>query len=168
MSTDKKDDAKKPDSKDGDAPKKKGGMAGALIGVVVSAVLAGGAAYGGAKAASGGGEHHEAPPKPKFHPPGPTVALEPFIANLPDKDGKNHAVKVTIAIELAREAQEDAFKVFTPRIRDVTLSYIRGLSFEQMANKDAADKMRKELLEKWQAIGATDAQQVLITDLITQ
>jgi flagellar basal body-associated protein FliL len=166
--SDKKDDAKKAETKEAEPPKKKGGMAGALIGVVVSAVLAGGAAYGGAKAASGGHHEPEPPPKPKFHPPGPTVPLEPFIANLPDKEGKNHAVKVTIAIELAREAQEDAFKVFVPRVRDVTLSYIRGLSFEQIANKDATEKMRKELLEKWQTVGAVDAQQVLITDLITQ
>ena len=54
------------------------------------------------------------------------------------------------------------------RVRDVTLSYIRGLTFEQIASNDATEKMRKELLEKWQAVGATDAQQVLITDLITQ
>ena len=166
--SEKKDDAKKAETKEGDAPKKKGGMAGALIGVVVSAALAGGAAYGGAKAASGGHHEPEPPPKPKFHPPGPTVPLEPFIANLPDKEGKNHAVKVTIAIELAREAQEDAFKVFVPRVRDVTLSYIRGLTFEQIANKDATEKIRIEVLEMWQAVGATDAQQVLITDLITQ
>lgn len=166
--SDKKEDAKKAETKDGEAPKKKGGMAGALIGVVVSAVLAGGAAYGGAKAASGGHHEEEPPPKPKFHPPGPTVPLEPFIANLPDKEGKNHAVKVTIAIELAREAQEDPFKVFVPRVRDVTLSYIRSLTFEQIASNDATEKMRKELLEKWQNVGATDAQQVLITDLITQ
>ncbi len=166
--SEKKDDAKKADTKEAEPPKKKGGMAGALIGVVVSAVLAGGAAYGGAKAASGGHHEPEPPPKPKFHPPGPTVPLEPFIANLPDKEGKNHAVKVTIAIELAREAQEDAFKVFVPRVRDVTLSYIRSLSFEQIASNDATEKMRKELLEKWQAVGAVDAQGVLITDLITQ
>ncbi len=168
MSADKKEEPKKPDGKEGaeGAPKKKGPL-GVVVGVVLSAVLAGGAAYGGARAASGGHTQKE-PPKPKFHPPGPTVPLEPFIANLPDTDGKNHAVKVTIAIELVREAQEDQFKIYIPRVRDVTLTYIRGLTFNQIVEKDSTEKMRRELIEKWHAIGATDAHQVLITDLITQ
>ena len=78
---------------------KKGGSSMVIVGVVLSAVLAGGAAYGGARAASKPADHHE-PEKPKFAPPGPTVPLEPFIANIPDAEGKPRAIKLTIAIEL--------------------------------------------------------------------
>lgn len=150
------------------APEKKGGksgLVGALIGGVLSAALAAGAAYGGAKAAN-----HQPPTvievvAPK--PPGVTVALEPFLANVPDEEGKMHAVKLTLAIELRHEAKEDEFKPFLPRIRDSTLSYVRGLTYEQVQG-DGMDEIRKILLERYQALGAMGAERVLVTDLITQ
>lgn len=170
--SEKKEDPKKDDAKkdEHDKPKgKKGGAAGVIVGVVLSAVLAGGAAYGGAKAASKPGEHHEEPvEKPKYLPPGLTVPLEPFIANIADEEGKPHAIKVTIAIELAREAKEEEFKVFVPRVRDITLTYLRNQTFEQMTDQESTEKMKTELIEKWHSVGATAAQKVLITDLITQ
>ncbi len=146
---------------------KKGGSSMVFVGVVLSAVLAGGAAYGGARAASKPAAHAE-PEKPKYVPPGPTVPLDPFIANIPDAEGKPRAIKLTIAVELAREAKEDEFKVFIPRVRDVTLAYLRSQTFDRIADSENTDVMRKELLAKWQAVGATAASQVLITDLITQ
>ncbi len=146
---------------------KKGGSSMVIVGVVLSAVLAGGAAYGGARAASKPANHQE-PEKPKFAPPGPTVPLEPFIANIPDAEGKPRAIKLTIAIELTRESKEDDFKVFIPRVRDVTLAYLRSQTFDRIADQENTDAMRKELIARWHAVGAVAASQVLITDLITQ
>jgi flagellar basal body-associated protein FliL len=154
----------KPEAK----PEKKGGKSGlfgALFGGVVSAVLAAGAAYGGARAAN-----HQPPTvievvAPK--PPGVTVALEPFLANVPDEEGKLHAVKLTLAVELRHEAKEDEFKAFVPRVRDSTLGYVRGLTFEQVQG-DGMDEIRKTLLERYHALGAMGAERVLVTDLITQ
>jgi flagellar basal body-associated protein FliL len=137
---------------------KKGGSTMVLVGVVLSAVLAGGAAYGGARAAS----------KPHDQPPGPTVDLEPFIANITDSEGKPHAIKMTIVIELTREGKAEEFKVFIPRVRDVTLAYLRSQSFDRIVDQENTDVLRKELLAKWHGVGATEAHQVLITDLITQ
>ena len=146
---------------------KKGGSSMVIVGVVLSAVLAGGAAYGGARAASKPANHQE-PEKPKSAPPGPTVPLEPFIANIPDAEGKPRAIKLTIAIELTRESKEDDFKVFIPRVRDVTLAYLRSQTFDRIADQENTDAMRKELIARWHAVGAVAASQVLITDLITQ
>jgi flagellar basal body-associated protein FliL len=146
---------------------KKGGSTMVLVGVVLSAVLAGGAAYGGARAAAKPTDHPE-PEKPKYQPPGPTVDLEPFIANIPDSEGKPHAIKMTIVIELGREAKAEEFKVFIPRVRDITLGYLRSQSFDRIVDQENTDVLRKELLAKWHGVGATDATQVLITDLITQ
>lgn len=161
----KKDEAPAAGKKDAGA--KKGGAGGAIIGIVLSATLAGGAAFGGARAAlhSQGGHEEE---KPKLKPPGPTVPLEPFLANVQDEAGKSHAIKVTVAIELDREQKEDEFKVYVPRVRDVTLSHLRELKYEELANPATAEQMRKELLERWHQVGAIGAQQVLITDLIIQ
>ena len=144
----------------------KGGLVGVLVGGVISAVLAGGAAYGGARAAN-----HKPPTvievvAPK--PPGVTVPLEAFLANVPDEDGKPHAVKLTIAVELRHEAKEDEFKAFVPRVRDATLSYVRSLTFEQVQGDQGMEGIRKDLLEKYHALGAMGAERVLVTDLITQ
>ena len=144
---------------------KKGGAGAMLVGVVVSAVLSGGAAFGGARAAS------KAPKQEAeiihVHPPGPTVSLEPFLASVPDATGKVHAVKLTLAIELGREAKEEEFKAFIPRVRDAILSYLRTMTFEKLADKEGIETLRKELLERLKTVGA-EAEQMLVTDLITQ
>jgi flagellar basal body-associated protein FliL len=144
----------------------KSGLVGVLVGGVISAVLAAGAAYGGARAAN-----HQPPTvievvAPK--PPGVTIPLEPFLANVPDEDGKPRAVKLTIAVELRHEAKEDEFKAFVPRVRDATLSYVRGLTFEQIQGDQGLDGIRKDLLERYHGLGALGAERVLVTDLITQ
>jgi flagellar basal body-associated protein FliL len=163
--SEKKEDAK-PAADEAEGGKKGGGTM-VLVGVVLSAVLAGGAAYGGARAASKPHDQPE-PEQPKYQPPGPTVDLEPFIANITDSEGKPHAIKMTIVIELTREGKAEEFKVFIPRVRDVTLAYLRSQSFDRIVDQENTDVLRKELLAKWHGVGATEAHQVLITDLITQ
>lgn len=163
--SDKKEETK-PDA-DKSAGGRRGGNSMVFVGVALSAVLAGGAAYGGARAASKPAAHAK-PEKPKYVTPGPTVPLDPFLANTQDSEGKPRAIKLTIAIELAKDAKEDDFKVFLPRVRDVTLAYLRAQSFERLTDQEDTDAVRKELLAKWHAVGATSASQVLITDLITQ
>ncbi|NUO53433.1 MAG: flagellar basal body-associated FliL family protein [Polyangiaceae bacterium] len=149
------------------APKpSKSGLIGALIGGVLSAGISGGAAYGGARAASS----HEAPviEVVAAKPPGATIALEPFVAHVADADGKQRALKLTLAVELRHEASEDEFKPFIPRVRDATLSYVRGLSYEQLQGDEGMETIRKDLLEKFQALGVHGAERILVTDFITQ
>ena len=169
----KKDEAKKDGApKEVPAePKKGGGPLGVIVGVVLSAGLAGGAAYGGARAATGkAGEGHAVEEiKPKAKPPGITVQLDPFLANVVDEQGKPHAVKLTVAVELSHDVKtEDEFKPFVPRLRVATISYVRSQSFEQFSDQDAVEKMRKDLLAKWHEAGAIAAERVLVTDLLAQ
>ena len=145
--------------------KKSGGGAAALVGMVLSAVLSGGAAFAGVRVASA---HHAAPDAPKVRPPGATVVLDPFIANVPDAQGKPRAVKLTIAVELDADTKDEEFKVFIPRARDAVLNYFRGVSYEDLTNKDGVDKARGDLLEQLHSVGAHAAERVLITDLISQ
>jgi flagellar basal body-associated protein FliL len=148
------------------APKSGGGKMGAIIGIVLSAAISGGAAFGGVKLAS----KASTPPVEvvKATPPGPTVMLDPFIANVADKEGKTHAVKLTIAIELERDAKDEEFKIFIPRARDAVLSYIRTVTYEELGSKEGVDGIRAEILERLHAAGAMPAQRVLVTDLISQ
>jgi flagellar FliL protein len=150
-----------------DAAPKKGGAGGMLVGVLLSAVLSGGAAFGGARIA-GKGAAHPAEAVAAVKPPGATLVLEPFIANISDAEGKPHALKITLAIELTREMKEEEFKPFIPRIRDAVLSYLRSLTAEKLAEPQGLETIRKELIEKLHAVGAAGAEQVLVTDLISQ
>lgn len=145
--------------------KKKGG-ASAIVGVVVTALLSGGAAFAGVKVASG--SSHAAPERAHVAPPGPTVAMEPFIATLLDAEHHPHAVKLTLAIELTHDGKEEEFKAFLPRARDAILAYVRGLTLEAVASPEGVEELRKELLERIHAVGAHAADHILVTDLITQ
>lgn len=157
-----------PDTKPTETEPKKHGHS--PLAWIVSAVLAGAAAFGGAgaavkyapRASAATAEH-----KKELTPPGPTVALEPFLVSIPDANKHAHAMKLTLAVEFDATAKEEAVKSFTPRIRDALLSHIRTLAFEDAESKNT-EKLRAELLESCRKAGATSAERVLITDLVTQ
>jgi flagellar basal body-associated protein FliL len=148
-----------------------GGKPGPL-GMILPAVLAAAAAFGGAKVA--GAQH--APPAAEhaqaIKPPGPTLALEPFLLAVTDANKKAHPMKVTIAIEFESggkgEEKDDALKALTPRIRDAALGYLRSLTYDAVIDPAGGDKMRTELLERLRSSGAPAAEHVLITDLVLQ
>src|SRR5688572_32084403 len=73
----------------------------APLGWLVCGAIAGAAAFGGTRGAiklgvpaAAAAEHHE-PAKP----PGPTIALEPFLVQVADAHGKPHPLKMTVAVE---------------------------------------------------------------------
>jgi len=150
-------------------PEKKGGGAAVMVGLIAPALLAAGAAFGGVKLA--GGAHakpaHEAEPA-AVQAPGPTVALDPFVAAIADEAQRPHAMKVTLAIELKHGGKEEEFKAFVPRARDATLSYLRDLRYEDVVDNSKTDEMRRDILVRLRAVGASSAEQVLITDLVVQ
>jgi flagellar basal body-associated protein FliL len=149
----------------------KGGGAGPVLGIVLPALVAGLAAFGGAKVA---GTHQASSSAPSSEaseaekPPGPTLALDPFLLAIPDANKKTHAMKVTLAIEFAANAKEESLKTMVPRIRDSTLGYLRTLAYDDAFDASASEKMRTQILERVRASGAADAQHVLITDLVVQ
>ncbi|MGD0677173.1 MAG: flagellar basal body-associated FliL family protein [Polyangiaceae bacterium] len=140
-----------------------------IVGMVLPAVLAAAAAFGGAKVA---GAHHAAAapvehPVEAPKPPGPTLALEPFVVTIPDANKKVHPMKVTIAIEFGPTAKEEELKPLVPRVRDSALSYFRTLTYDEVVDPAASDKIRPEVLERLKTAG-TGAERVLITDLVVQ
>ena len=146
-----------------------GGKPG-LFGMLLPAVLAAGAAFGGAKVA---GAQHATPPAEhpqSSKPPGPTLALDPFLLSVADANKKAHPMKVTLAIEFesGKEEKDEALKALTPRIRDATLAYLRTQAYEGVLDPAGGDKMRAELLERLRSSGAPSAEHVLITDLVVQ
>jgi flagellar basal body-associated protein FliL len=143
--------------------------------LILPAVLAGAAAFSGVRL----GAAHAAAPAPQAEqhaaalpPPGPTVALDPFLVVTLDSSKKTHAMKVTLAVEFEgngkEESKEDALKGFVPRIRDAALSYLRVMTYEDAMDSNHSDKMRADLLDKFRAAGAVGAARVLVTDLVVQ
>lgn len=154
-------------------PAKKGGAIGAILGIVLPALLSAGGAFGGVKAAGHGGHApaaHAPEPGPRHEPrpPGPTIALEPFLVSVPDANKKPHPLKLTVAIEFESTAKEDTLKSYMPRIRDAILSHMRQLTYEQAIDQEHPHKFREELLERVHKSGAVAAERVLITDLVSQ
>jgi flagellar basal body-associated protein FliL len=138
------------------------------LALILPAILAGAAAFGGARAAvahAAAPTDHAAEHAEK--PPGPTVTLEPFLVTIPDGVKKSHPMKVTLAVEFDPATKEEALKAFIPRIRDASLSYMRGLTYEQAADPKT-EQMRVDFLNRIHAAGAGTATQVLITDLVVQ
>ena len=147
----------------------KSSAATGILKFLVSALLAAGAAYGGARGAAA---HAPAPAaeshKAEAQPPGPTVALDPFLVTVPDAKGKGHAMKLSIAVEFEHTQKEEGLKPFAPRIRDAILSYVRGLTHEDASDGAHMEKLRADLLERCHTAGATGAVRVLITDFVIQ
>ncbi|MDB4947092.1 MAG: hypothetical protein JWP97_6626 [Labilithrix sp.] len=151
-----------------------------IMKMLIPALLAAGASYGGARAASAHAPAAapEAPVERRREPkpPGPTVALDPFLLTILDAKGKGHAMKLTIAIEFEKpekgggeEGKEgEAMKPFAPRIRDAILSYVRAMSYEEASDGAHMEKVRTEMLERCHGAGAVDAVKILVTDFVLQ
>ena len=158
---------------------------GGIVKLIIPALLAAGAAYGGTRAAAAhttvvvqaAAKEDESPRHREPKPPGPTVALDPFLVTITDAKGKGHVMKMTIAIEFEKpekggggeEGKEnDVLKPFAPRIRDAILSYVRSMSFEDASDGNHMEKVRTEMLERCHGAGAADAVRVLVTDFVLQ
>jgi flagellar FliL protein len=153
------------------AAKSKGGALPMILGFILPALLAGAGSYGGARAAgraAGGGGHGEAAPAAEVHPPGPTIALDPFLVSISDAAKRSHPMKLTVAVEFEGKVKEDTLKAYTPRIRDAVLGHMRTMAFEDAVDQQHTDKLRSDLLERCRKAGAVGAERVLITDLVSQ
>lgn len=151
-------------------PKKKGGAA-LVIGIIIPALASAGAAFGAVKITNKGPQREhvvEVVVHKEMKPTGPTVNLDPFLVNVPDEKKKIHPFKLTIAVEFEDHTKEEMVKGYTPRIRDAVLSHVRTMSFEEAVDQGHTDKLKAELLHRVQEAGATSAEKILITDMVTQ
>ena len=59
-------------------------------------------------------------------------------------------------------------KTFMPRIRDAVLTYLRGMSYEEISEPTHLQKIRVELLAHCKEAGVEQAEKILITDFVIQ
>ncbi len=172
--------ADKPDKQPA-APAASSRGGGAILAIVVPALAAAAATFGGTfwstRMVAARCGTHEPVAVASAHvesakPPGPTLALDAFLLNIPDANKKAHPSKVTMAVEFAEDSKiakdEAALKALTPRLRDAVLSYLRRLTYEELSDPAANEQLRSELIFRVRAVGANGAERVLITDLVVQ
>lgn len=150
-------------------PPKGGGGGSLIIGMILPALLSAAGSYGGVRAA---GHATPASQAESSHveakPPGPTMALEPFLVNILDSQKKPHPMKLSLAVEFDATTKEETIKSFMPRIRDAILTHMRTLTFEEAVDSEHSAKLRADLLERCRTSGAMGAERILITDLVAQ
>lgn len=146
-------------------PKSKKGL---IIGVVAVLVLGGGGAGaffamkgGGAAAGGPGGEQAEAL--------GKRVALDHFIVNLNEARSTRY-LKVEFALELSDESVEELVKERQDVIRDRVLTYLSGLTIDDVRGSETKEVIREVLIRRTnEALGSEDAvKNVLFKDFVVQ
>jgi flagellar protein FliL len=163
-------DAPKPDAPDPPPPPPGPSKLLIILGMVVPPILAGAASYAGSL--MGAQQAIAAPPADSaaadVEAPGPTVRMAPFVLSMTDEEGQPHAMKVTLAVELKRDASDTDFASYVPRARDAVIRVLRGLTFEEATNKSTHQKLRERLLDELHVLGAEQAENVWFIDFVVQ
>jgi flagellar FliL protein len=145
-----------------------------LIGLVVFMLLVGGLAfwtfpYFMGTRSSLLGTKGTAIQKSKHEQVKATLALEPFLVNLADKD-EVRFVKTTFQLGLAEEPNEDAKSdVAVAAMRDSIISLLSSKTAEQILTPEGKDKLREEIRLRVGAISpGIKILEVYIVDFVVQ
>lgn len=147
------------------------GIVGKILGILLPTIFAGAAGFGGAFL---GAPKHAAPADAHAKPdekktPGVTIELKAFVLNvLDEKNAEPHHAKITLAVELAKEIPPEQFNTYIPRVRDATLTYLRNLSFQEVANPKVMERISSDVLDRVHKLGAEFAVKVLVQEIVLQ
>lgn len=153
-----------------EAPKKKSKLLFFIILGVVILLLGGGGFFAYTKflAPKPAVETETAEKAEPQSPIGEMFALEPFVVNLADPQGKRY-LKLKIEIELESPlAVEKATKV-APKLRDMVIMMLTSLSFEEVMTPEGKIRIRDELLERFNQIMRPDRiKNIYFTEFVVQ
>jgi flagellar basal body-associated protein FliL len=174
------------------APAPKKSKTGLIIGIVIALVtLVGGSVAGAVLGPKllGGEDHeaaeaeeeeeesaqesggHEAKPKKKKGKEEKIISVDinPIVVDLRDGDGRLRHLKVGLAAELGETANVEEFKLMSPRGREATLSYLRSLTFEDVADPARYASIKDEISKRMiEAIGTEKVHRILLVDFVLQ
>lgn len=152
------------------APAAKGGSKLVLIVVALVVLLGGGA---GAWFFLGMGAHKaqakEETPKPAGEPEvGALAALDPFIANLADEDGKRY-LKATVQVEFFAGKVPEEWSGRLPQIRDLLLTLFTSKTFADVRTPQGKAVLRDEIINRVnRALHKDEVKAVYFTEFIVQ
>lgn len=151
---------------DVDAPKKKGGKLGLILGLVLALAGGGGAFYAvqsgmilGAEDEHAEEEHvEEELPKIAF------VPIDPMI--IPMGKQSKYNLRFQAQLEVAPDQAEQVAHLM-PRILDVLNGYLRAVDAEVLANPASLLKLRAQMLRRVQLVaGREQVKDLLITEFV--
>ena len=155
----------------------KKGKSTLLVILLVVLVLVGGGAgaawYFGLLSSlpSGGGRHAEAREEEEHEKPpavGALLALDPFIANLADEDGKRY-LKATLQVEFFKTNVPADFSARLPQMRDLMLTLFSSKLFDEIRTPQGKALLREEIINRMnRAIGKDLVKAVYFTEFIVQ
>ena len=95
-------------------------------------------------------------------------ALEPFIANLADEDGKRY-LKTTLEVEFFQARVPEEFNARLPQIRDLLLTLFTSKMFSEIRTPAGKAVLRDEIVNRLnRAMGKDLVKAVYFTDFIVQ
>ncbi|HEU4576677.1 MAG TPA: flagellar basal body-associated FliL family protein [Polyangiaceae bacterium] len=98
-----------------------------------------------------------------------SVEIAPIVVDLRDGDGRLRHLKVGMAAELAETANAEEFKLVSPRGREATLTYLRSLTFEEVADPTKYATIKEEISKRMiSALGADKVRRILLVDFVLQ
>jgi flagellar basal body-associated protein FliL len=98
-----------------------------------------------------------------------SVDIPPIVVDLRDSDGRIRHLKVGLAAELGETVNVEEFKLVSPRGREATLTYLRSLTFEDVADPARYVTIKDEISKRMiDAIGADKVHRILLVDFVLQ
>jgi flagellar basal body-associated protein FliL len=95
--------------------------------------------------------------------------IPPVVVDLRDSDGRIRHLKVGLTAELAEKVTAEDFKLFIPRGREAALTYLRSLSFEDVADPQHFIAIKDELSKRvTEAVGVDRVHRMMLTDFVLQ
>ena len=122
-------------------PTPKGKLKKIILLAVVAVVLLGGGAF--AYLAF----FDDPAPGKQEHADKATMALEPFLVNLADKDSRRY-LKVKIDLEVNNEKALKELEKYMPRIRDELIFLLSSKSYQDIATPEGKHQLKKEIMTR--------------------
>lgn len=144
-------------------------VGGSVAGAVLGPKLLGGSEGGHAPAPAqkaGAEAHGEPPAAPEKIV---SVDIPPIVVDIRDAEGRLRHLKIGMAAELGETVNVEEFKLFAPRGREASLSYLRSLTFEEVSDPKRYASIKEELSKGFtEAVGAERVHRVLLIDFVLQ
>jgi flagellar FliL protein len=97
-----------------------------------------------------------------------TLALEPFLVNLADRDSVRF-VKTSFRLGLGKELEEKKIEMKIPAIRDSIITLLSSKTAEQIMTPQGKDKLRQQVRTRVNSISdQIDVLEVYIVDFVVQ
>jgi flagellar basal body-associated protein FliL len=98
-----------------------------------------------------------------------TADIPAVVVDLRDTDGRIRHLKVGLTAELADKVTPEEFKLKVPRGREAALTYLRSLSFEEVADPQHFITIKDELSKRvTEAVGEDRVHRMMLTDFVLQ